>query len=77
MCLAVNAMDTVSAAIFLYTPALRLASVAAVNMDDAGDTAAAAAMSSLTIVTCLGARSVYLLLTRRIQATSQAWRISH
>ena len=46
----INAMVTVSALIFLYPPNLKVASVAIVNMDDAGDTAAAAAMSALLIL---------------------------
>jgi iron(III) transport system permease protein len=46
----VSAMATVSAVIFLYNSHLPLASVAVVNMDDAGDTAAAAAMCMLIVV---------------------------
>ena len=40
----VNAMTTVSAVVFLYSPQTTLASVAVLNMDDAGDVAPAAAM---------------------------------
>jgi iron(III) transport system permease protein len=42
-------MATVSAVIFLYTSRFPLASVAVVNMDDAGDTASAAAMCMLIV----------------------------
>jgi len=70
----VNAMVTVSAVVFLYTARLRLASVAIVNMDDAGDTAAAAAMSVLVILTSLGVRLLYDLATRGIARRAQAWR---
>jgi iron(III) transport system permease protein len=45
----VSSMATVSAVIFLYTSRMPLASVAVVNMDDAGDTAAAAAMCMLIV----------------------------
>ncbi|MFO7765221.1 MAG: putative 2-aminoethylphosphonate ABC transporter permease subunit [Pelovirga sp.] len=45
----VSAMATVSAVIFLYNSHLPLASVAVVSMDDAGDTAAAAAMCMLIV----------------------------
>jgi iron(III) transport system permease protein len=45
----VSAMATVSAVIFLYTSRFPLASVAVVNMDDAGDTASAAAMCMLIV----------------------------
>ncbi len=69
----VNAMTTVSAVIFLYGPGLKLASVAVVNMDDAGDTAAAAAMSMLIFATSLGVRFLYELATRQLRQRSQAW----
>jgi iron(III) transport system permease protein len=69
----VNAMTTVSAVIFLYSANLKLASVAVVNMDDAGDTASAAAMSMLIFLTCLGVRLLYGWLTRSLQARTQAW----
>jgi iron(III) transport system permease protein len=69
----VNAMVTVSAVIFLYSPDLKLASVAIVNMDDAGDTAAAAAMSTLVILASLGARLAFEALARPARRRSQAW----
>ncbi len=47
----VSAMTTVSAVIFLYTPDTVLSSVAVLNMDDAGDTAAAAAMATVVVAT--------------------------
>jgi iron(III) transport system permease protein len=71
----VNAMVTVSAVIFLYTPNLRLAAVAIVNMDDAGDTAAAAAMSALVILTSVGARLLYEAASRQLQRRTQQWRV--
>ncbi|HWQ82928.1 MAG TPA: putative 2-aminoethylphosphonate ABC transporter permease subunit [Anaerolineales bacterium] len=70
----VNAMVTVSAVIFLYSPQLKLASVAIVNMDDAGDTAAAAAMSALVILACLAVRLLYGWATRSLARHAQAWR---
>jgi len=70
----VNAMVTVSAVVFLYSPRLKLAAVAIVNMDDAGDTAAAAAMSVLVILTSVGVRLLYDLATRRFSRRAQAWR---
>jgi len=71
----VNTMVTVSAVIFLYTPNLRLAAVAIVNMDDAGDTAAAAAMSALVILTSVGARLLYEAASRQLQRRTQQWRV--
>ncbi|MBB3223449.1 putative 2-aminoethylphosphonate ABC transporter permease subunit [Pseudoduganella umbonata] len=55
----VSSMTTVSCVIFLYSPETELASLAVLNMDDAGDTAAAAAMATL-IVACSGAVSLLL-----------------
>lgn len=70
----VNSMVTVSALIFLYTPRTRPASIAVVNMDDAGNTAAAAAMSMLIVGTSILARLVYGALTAGVARRSQAWR---
>ncbi len=70
----VNAMVTVSAVIFLYSPQLKLASVAIVNMEDAGDTAAAAAMSVLLILSSMVVRAGYGVLTHTLYKRTQAWR---
>lgn len=70
----VNAMVTVSAVIFLYSPTIKLASVAIVNMEDAGDTAAAAAMSVLIILTSGGVRLLYDLLTKNSVKRALAWK---
>jgi iron(III) transport system permease protein len=75
MYLFVNAMVTVSAVIFLYSPQIKLASVAIVNMDDAGDTAAAAAMSVLIIAACLVVRMVYTVIVHQLNRRTQAWRL--
>jgi iron(III) transport system permease protein len=69
----VNSMATVSAVIFLYSADIPLASVAVANMDDAGDTAPAAAMSMLIVLTNVVARFLYLALTKGIQKRTQAW----
>lgn len=72
----VNAMTTVSAAIFLYSPDTNLAAVSVLNMDDAGDTVAAVAMSILILVTSCGVKLVHWLLTRKMMKHSQKWRES-
>jgi len=69
----VNAMVTISAIIFLYPANLPLAAVAIVNMDDAGDIAAAAAMSTLIVLTSLGVRVLYSWLTQGLRKRSTAW----
>jgi len=72
----VSAATTVSCVIFLYTPDTVLASVAVLNMDDAGDTAPAAAMATLIVLSCLAVTLIFngagWLLNRR----AQAWRRS-
>ncbi|EXT43078.1 putative 2-aminoethylphosphonate ABC transporter, permease protein [Acinetobacter sp. 25977_6] len=72
----VNAMTTVSAAIFLYSPDTSLAAVAGLNMDDAGDTVAAVAMSILILTTSCVVKLIHWLFTRKIMARSQQWRES-
>jgi len=70
----VNAMTTVSAVIFLYSPDTALASVAVMNMDDAGDIAPAAAMGMMIFYTNVAARLVHLFVTRKLLVRTQAWR---
>ncbi len=70
----VNAMTTVSAVVFLYSPDTTLASVAVLNMDDAGDIAPAAAMGMMIFYTNAGVRLLHVLLTRGLERRTQAWR---
>jgi iron(III) transport system permease protein len=70
----VNAMATVSAVIFLYAADIPLASVAVANMDDAGDTAPACAMSMLIVGANIAVRLLYSYATRSLKGRSQAWR---
>jgi iron(III) transport system permease protein len=71
-----NAMVTLSAAVFLVAPGTELAAVAVLLMDDAGDTAQAAAMSVLIIAIGLAVRVVYALVVRRATRRMQAWEIT-
>jgi len=70
----VNAMTTVSAVIFLYSPDTALASVAVMNMDDAGDVAPAAAMGMMIFYTNVAARLIHSFVTRKLLVRTQAWR---
>ena len=70
----VNAMTTVSAVVFLYSPKTTLASIAVLNMDDAGDIAPAAAMGMMIFYTNAAARIIHLILSRGVLARTQAWR---
>ncbi|MEW6697071.1 MAG: putative 2-aminoethylphosphonate ABC transporter permease subunit [Bacillota bacterium] len=69
----VNSMVTISAVIFLYAPDLKLASVAIVNMEDAGDVAPAAAMSVLILATNVLVRILYEIATKSIRKKTEAW----
>ncbi|WP_435136072.1 putative 2-aminoethylphosphonate ABC transporter permease subunit [Pseudopelagicola sp. nBUS_19] len=70
----VNAMTTVSAVVFLYSPKTSLASIAVLNMDDAGDIAPAAAMGMMIFYTNAVARIIHLIASKGILARTQAWR---
>ncbi len=70
----VNAMTTVSAVVFLYSADTALASVAVLNMDDAGEVASAAAMAMMIVYTSAAVRALHALLTRGISRSTQAWR---
>ncbi|MFL2773174.1 MAG: putative 2-aminoethylphosphonate ABC transporter permease subunit [bacterium] len=69
-----NAMTTVSAVVFLYSPETMLASVAVLNMDDAGDIAPAAAMAMMIVYTSAVFRILHALLARFLQGRTQVWR---
>lgn len=71
----VNAMTTVSAVVFLYSPDTVLASVAVLNMDDAGDTAPAAAMALMIFYANVVVRVLVSLLTN-IMMRTQKWRLA-
>ena len=70
----VNAMTTVSAVVFLYSPKTSLASIAVLNMDDAGDIAPAAAMGMMIFYTNAAARIIHLIVSRGVLTRTQAWR---
>ncbi|MHA6265756.1 putative 2-aminoethylphosphonate ABC transporter permease subunit [Aliiroseovarius sp. CAU 1755] len=70
----VNAMTTVSAVVFLYSPKTSLASIAVLNMDDAGDIAPAAAMGMMIFYTNAVARIIHLLVSKGVLVRTQAWR---
>ena len=71
----VNAMTTVSAVIFLYGSNTKLAAVSIVQMDEAGSTAAAAAMAVVIVATSVAVKVVHTLLTYQLRKKTQAWRL--
>ncbi|MGL5677011.1 MAG: putative 2-aminoethylphosphonate ABC transporter permease subunit [Cellulosilyticaceae bacterium] len=67
----VNAMITVSAVVFLYAPTIKIAAVAIVNMQDAGDVAPAAAMSIIILIINLMVRLTYEGMNKWMQRRNQ------
>jgi iron(III) transport system permease protein len=70
----INAMTTISAVVFLYSPSTKVASIAILNLDEAGEAGAAAACAVLitagsTVVTLL-----FIALGWWIDKRTQAWR---
>jgi len=70
----INAMTTISAVVFLYSPDTRLASVAILNLDEAGEPGAAAAMAVLIAMTSLSVCILYLGIGRFAERHTQRWR---
>ena len=70
----VNAMTTVSSVIFLYAPDTKLASVAALNIEEAGQTAASAALCIVIVVTSASVKALHVLSDRFLLGHLQAWR---
>lgn len=69
----VNAMTTVSAVIFLYSPETNLAAVSILHMDDAGDTVSAVAMSVMILLTSAIVKLFHAGLTWKMLRSSQKW----
>ena len=70
----VSSMTTVSAVIFLYSPDTVLAAISVLNMDDAGDTAPAAAMSTLILLTSVLAALLLHAVSAGWLRRAQRWR---
>ncbi len=70
----INAMTTISAVVFLYSPETKVASIAILNLDEAGETGASAACAVLitagsTVVTLL-----FMAVGAWVDRSTQAWR---
>ena len=72
----INAMTTTSAIIFLYASDSLPAAVAVLNISDTGNLGAAAAMASLIMLTCIGAKLIHSVLQHSFNHKFQAWRLS-
>jgi iron(III) transport system permease protein len=70
----VNAMTTISAVVFLYSPKTTLASISIVQLDEAGNVGSAAAMATLIVVTSAVVTAVAFVLEAWLLRRTQAWR---
>jgi iron(III) transport system permease protein len=70
----INAMTTISAVVFLYSPETKVASIAILNLDEAGDMGAAAAMAVLIAAISATATGLFALLGWWAGRRTQAWR---
>ncbi|PKF49994.1 putative 2-aminoethylphosphonate ABC transporter permease subunit [Enterovibrio nigricans] len=74
MYLFVNALTTTSAVVFLYSTDTIPASVSVLNMDDAGQTGAAAAMAVMIMLSAVCAKLVQWPVAKWLENRTQAWR---
>ncbi len=70
----INAMTTISAVVFLYSPETKVASIAILNLDEAGEIGAAAAMAVLIGVVSATATLIFMALAWWVNRRTQAWR---
>ena len=70
----INAMTTISAVVFLYSPETKVASIAILNLDEAGETGAAAAMAILIFAASAIATLLFMGAAWWVQRRTQAWR---
>ena len=70
----INAMTTISAVVFLYSPETKVASIAILNLDEAGEIGAAAAMAVLIAASSTVATLLFMALGRWIDRRTQAWK---
>ncbi|KXF83049.1 putative 2-aminoethylphosphonate ABC transporter permease subunit [Enterovibrio coralii] len=74
MYLFVNALTTTSAVVFLYSTDTIPASVSVLNMDDAGQTGAAAAMAVMIMLSAVCAKLIQWPIAKWLERRTQAWR---
>lgn len=72
----INAMTTISAVVFLYSPETKVASIAILNLDEAGEIGAAAAMAILIAAANTVATLLFMALGWWVDRKTQAWKAS-
>ncbi|MDR0806863.1 MAG: putative 2-aminoethylphosphonate ABC transporter permease subunit [Enterobacteriaceae bacterium] len=69
----VNSMTTTSAVIFIYNSDTILASISVLNMDETGDTASAAAMAVMILLTSAFVKGLQVILSKKWLDRTQRW----
>ena len=73
----INAMTTISAAVFLYSPETKVAAIAILNLDEAGEIGAAAAACAVMIAAAnTVATLLFMALSWWVDRRTQAWKAS-
>ena len=70
----INAMTTISAVVFLYAPDTKVAAIAILNLDEAGEIGAAAAMAVMIAAASTLATLLFIALGWLVNRRTQAWR---
>jgi iron(III) transport system permease protein len=70
----VNAMTTISAVVFLYSPKTTLAAISILHLDEAGALGSAAAMATLIVLTSAVVTGILFTLEWWLIRRTQAWR---
>nr|HEX4883554.1 putative 2-aminoethylphosphonate ABC transporter permease subunit [Casimicrobiaceae bacterium] len=70
----VNAMTTISAVVFLYSPKTMLASISILHLDEAGNVGSASAMATLIVATSAVVTLLSLVVEGWLLRRTQAWR---
>jgi iron(III) transport system permease protein len=70
----VNAMTTISAVVFLYSPQTTLASISILQLDEAGTIGSAAAMATLIVITSAVVTALLFAAEWMLIRRTQKWR---
>ena len=72
----VNAMTTISAVVFLYSPQTTLAAISILHLDEAGNVGGASAMATLIVATSALVTALLFCLEWVLVRRTQAWRFA-
>jgi iron(III) transport system permease protein len=70
----VNAMTTISAVVFLYSPKTMLAAISIIKLEESGNIGSAAAMATLIVATSAAVTAVLFFVEWLLVRKTQAWR---